>query len=307
MPAVDPEDQQATRAIETALWDAVNSHERPPIKLEWFMALPKCTRRSAELIVTAQAEAFVLLDHLRAAWTKARLAEQEWKEQLERARAQPRDLECLRAPDPVAWNGLGRRKKRCRSFEAVGRASNTRQRATSTIPPTQPAPVDVQALHQSSVDVPTRPATPPGLREAAFSCVGLLASASGVNAYGHNSPYPMPPAPPQIIHRPPSPVPPPEPQLEYEGETIIDGQVVDCRLAYLMSMGRWEGCKWRAPPTLRQSSQAILDMEALQLGMLDWLMDVFFPHRLDDWSLARTRLIYLKDFALGWYALAPGH
>ncbi|KAG9079951.1 hypothetical protein FRC06_007263 [Ceratobasidium sp. 370] len=205
----------------------------------------------------------------------------------------------------MAWNGLGRRKKRCRTFESVGRAFNTRQRVAETTHTPKSAPVDVQALHTSLPAAPTRPPTPPGLREAVFSCVGLLASASGVNAYGHNTPCPMPPPPCRVIRRPMSPVPPPDPWPAYDDETVIGDQAVDYRLAYLMAMGRWEGCRSRRPPSLRQSAQTVVDMESLQPGMLSWLMEVFLPHGLDDWSLARRRLIYVKEFVLGWYALAP--
>ncbi|KAG9091649.1 hypothetical protein FS749_016371, partial [Ceratobasidium sp. UAMH 11750] len=226
---------------------------------------------------------------------------------LARAKTQPRNLECLRAPDPAAWNGLGRRKRRSRAFEEIGHAFNTRQRLAGIPPPVQSTPVDIQTLHTSPPAVPSRPATPPGLREAVFGCVGLLASASGVNAYGHNTPYPMPPLPTRVIRQPPSPLPPPQPQLAYEGETIINGQPVDCYLAYVMTMGRWEGCKWGRPQSLRQAAQSVLDTDELQPGVLDALIDIFFPHGLGDWSQARPKLLYLKDFVLGWYALAPEH
>ncbi|QRV88124.1 hypothetical protein RhiJN_16142 [Ceratobasidium sp. AG-Ba] len=316
MPAADPADQEAARTIESALRAAVQAQERSPVELRWFMALPKRIRRSGRLLNAAMAESLVLLEYVRANWDRARVAEQEREQRLARAKALPRDIECLRAPDPKAWNGLGRRKNRCRTFETIGRAYTTRQRTSPTLPspPSSKQPpivaclsvdVDSPSSPLLAPDVPTRPPTPDGLRAAAFSCVGLLASASGVNAYGHNTPCPMPTPPARIIRRPPSFVSPPQPQPEYEGETVVNGQEVDCRLAYLVALGRWESCKWGRVPSLREAAENIIDAETLQPGALSYLMDLFFPQGLDDWSLARPKLLYLRDLVLGWYAVAP--
>ncbi|QRV75352.1 hypothetical protein RhiJN_03367 [Ceratobasidium sp. AG-Ba] len=317
MPAADPADQEAARALESALRAAVQGRERSPVELRWLMALPKRIRRSGRLLDAAVAESLVLLEHIRAEWNRAQEGEREREKRLTRAKALPRDIECLRAPDPKAWNGLGRRKNRCRTFEAIGRAYTARQRTSPTLPslPTSQQPpvvaclsVDVEPPSSPLLgmpDAPTRPPTPEGLREAAFSCVGLLASASGVNPYGHNTPCPMPPPPPLVIRRPPSPTAPPQPQLAYEGETVINGQAVDCRLAYLIALGRWESCKWARAPSLREAAEDVLNAETLQPGALSYLMGLFFPHGLDDWSSARPRLLYLRDLVAGWYAVAP--
>ncbi|QRV79278.1 hypothetical protein RhiJN_07293 [Ceratobasidium sp. AG-Ba] len=157
MPSADPADQQAARAFESSLRDAVNQLKRPPVELKWFAALPKRVRRSGQLIEAALVEAKVLLNHIRADWTRARRTEQEPEERLVKARAQPRDLECLRAPDPAAWNGLGRRKKRCRVFEGVGRAYNTRQRIAARPQAALDRPVDLQAVESPGFDVPQPP------------------------------------------------------------------------------------------------------------------------------------------------------
>ncbi|KAG9077573.1 hypothetical protein FS749_010528 [Ceratobasidium sp. UAMH 11750] len=149
MPADDPVDQQATRALESSLREAVKRFERPPVELEWFTALPKRIRRSARLIEAAQNESRVLLEHIRAEWTKSRRAEREHEERLNRAKAIPRDLNCLRAPDPHAWNGLGRRKKRCRKDEAIGRAFTARQRAVTPAATTPGPVVDIHAVHRA--------------------------------------------------------------------------------------------------------------------------------------------------------------
>ncbi|KAG9076757.1 hypothetical protein FS749_011417 [Ceratobasidium sp. UAMH 11750] len=312
MPAADPADQQAARAFESTLREAVARRERPPVELEWFMALPKRTRRSARLLEAAQAEARTLIKFARTTWAAAQRADLEREERLARAKALPRDLECLRAPDPAAWNGLGRRKKRCRTFEAIGRAYNSRQQAPATVPQPQNPPVDLHLLHPASCHIPKRPPTPPGLRDVIRNIPGLVDTARGpadATQYGFPtpcSPSPAPsPPPPRVIRRAPSPRPPPEPVLAYEGETVLDDQAVDCRLAYLIALGRWEVCRWAKPPTLREASEQILDTEEMQPGVLSFLLDLFFPHGLDDWSLARPKLLYLRDFVMGWYAVAP--
>ncbi|KAG8714246.1 hypothetical protein FRC08_012171 [Ceratobasidium sp. 394] len=312
MPAANPADQQAARAIEASLREAVTRCERPKVELDWLLALPKRIRRSGKLLEAAQMEARVLLDHVRAAWAKTAAADREREERLTRARALPRDLECLRAPDPTAWNGLGRRKKRCRAFEAVGRAYTTRKQHSPPVPAANSDPVDIFLLHPASCHRPKRPLTPPGLRDEVRNIPNLIYAASGpANPADYGLPTPCTPSPapspppPEVMRCPPSPHPPPQPVLACEGETIIDGEPVDCRLAYLMALGSWEGCRSAVPPSLGQAAERVLDTDSLQPGVLDALLDIFFPHGLDDWTLARPKLVYLRDFILGWYALAP--
>ncbi|QRW07687.1 hypothetical protein RhiLY_06686 [Ceratobasidium sp. AG-Ba] len=195
MPGVNSTDQQAARAIETALRDAVYRLDRPPVELEWFMALPKRVRRSAQLIETAQIESRVLLEHVRAEWNRSRKLEQEREAQLAKARAQPRDLECLRAPDSAAWHGLGRRKRRCWTFEMTGRAYTTRQQQSNTTSVPQPTTSDTFLLHPSSCYVPKRPPTPIGLREAVRNVPGLIYKANGpARAEDYGCPTPCTPA-----------------------------------------------------------------------------------------------------------------
>ncbi|KAG8700102.1 hypothetical protein FRC09_006174 [Ceratobasidium sp. 395] len=219
MPADDPADQNAARVSESSLRDTVNRLERPPIELEWFLALPKRVRRSAQLIRAAQTECQVLLEHVRSEWTRARNIERQREERLARTKCQPRDLECLRAPNPAAWNGLGRKKTRGRAFEAIGRAYTTRQQlaqptaANDTAPAARFAssdnPADAFLLHPSSCHVPKRPPTPPGLREAMYNVPRLLGQANGTDGcdYGCTTPRELtpPPSPP-----PPVVVPPPD-------------------------------------------------------------------------------------------------
>ncbi|QRV78798.1 hypothetical protein RhiJN_06813 [Ceratobasidium sp. AG-Ba] len=146
----------------------------------------------AKLIEGAQNDSKVLLDHIQAEWIRTRRLEQERERQLAQARTQPRDIECLRAPDPTAWNGLGRRKKRCRAFEAVGRAYTARQQASQRDLATQPSHTDLQAVDSPSSDIPTRPATPPGLRVSVRNVPSLLDRANGP-ADGRDYGWPSPP------------------------------------------------------------------------------------------------------------------
>lgn len=312
MPATDAADQADAREYEQMLRYYVYSGRAPQDKLDWFLALPKRVRRSRRLIGEALGPYDEAREREQEDQERRMAAELEETLRLAAIRACPRDLSCLTRGE-AAWGGVGRRKKRCRAFRIIGKAY-IRQLppAVASLAPVFALDVPVSPSNDSSTSSPEstppsspRPATPDGLREAAFSCVGLLASSAGVNGYGQNTPRPLPQPPTQVLRRPPSPIPPPEPRLEYEGETIIDGQPVDCRLASLMAMGCWEGCKWRSPPSLRRTAQSILDTDALQPGMIDCLISIFFPQGLDDWSLARPRLVYLKDFVLGWYALAP--
>ncbi|KAG8732878.1 hypothetical protein FRC12_019050 [Ceratobasidium sp. 428] len=320
MPANDPADQQAARALESSLREAVNRLEQPPVELEWLMALPKRIRRSAQLIEAAQTESRVLLEHVRTEWTRARRIEQEREERLARARAQPRNLECLQPPEAQkAWHGVGRRKERCCRFDAIGRTYSLRNQLTqsqttgaTTNQASKATVLSVEADSPPSTpsvpstpDVPTRPPTPEGLREAAFDCVGLLALASGINPYGRNSPYPMPPVPTCVIRRAPSPVPPPEPFPAYHGETTIGNAHVDWRMAYIIAIGRHSWYPHMAAPTLRAAAKNILDTELLHPGLLTHLSELFFPRGFGDWSLARPRLLYILDFCAGWFALAP--
>ncbi|QRV96458.1 hypothetical protein RhiJN_24476 [Ceratobasidium sp. AG-Ba] len=303
MPAADPADQSAAREYEQMLRYYVYSGRAPQSKLDWFQALPKRIRRSRRLIDEA-------LGPIEAEETRAReaLAERQARElelslRLAAARTQPRNLSCLKGPGN-AWHGIGRRKKRCRVFYTIGRAY-VRQTLSVHDAPILTIETAAPPSPPPTPDAPTRPMTPEGLREAAFSCVGLLATASGVNAYGTNTPCPMPPVPPRIIQRPLSPMPPPEPQPAYDGETVVDGVDVDWRLAYVIARGRHERFPHRPTVSLHEAAKNVLDTDLLYPGALDYLSALFFRYGFDDWTLARPRFMYLADFCAGWYALAP--
>ncbi|KAG9120236.1 hypothetical protein FRC07_004354 [Ceratobasidium sp. 392] len=156
MLADDPTDQAAARTLEASLRAAVARRERPPVELQWFLALPERTRRSGRLLEVAIAESLVLLERLREDWDRAREVEREREERLARAKAAPRDLECLHTPDGHPWHGVGRRKQRVRRFDSIGRTYTLRHaRAHPTSTPQ--APVEAPLL---SVDVALSPSPP---------------------------------------------------------------------------------------------------------------------------------------------------
>ncbi|KAG8735856.1 hypothetical protein FRC11_002970, partial [Ceratobasidium sp. 423] len=315
MPATDLEDQQAARTIESALKGAVKRLERPPVELEWFMALPKRIRRSGRLLEAAQSEARVLLDHARETWTKDRQREAAREARLAELRSQPRNLDCLKSPDSSgsAWQGVGRRKRRSRKFEAIGKAFTARQ-VTAPIPAApQPLPgdvYDIHALRSTQTRVPKRPDTPEGLREAVWSDPQLRKAASRLARGGYTTPHRAPPTPvlapiptpapaPVIIRRPPSPGPPPKPPHLTKTEICVGDTGMDSHLAYVMAMGVWEGCKWDPPISLQRAAQRVVDMEAHQPGVLDRLAEIFFPEGWADLTQALPQDSYIKDFVLG--------
>ncbi|EUC54668.1 hypothetical protein RSOL_064780, partial [Rhizoctonia solani AG-3 Rhs1AP] len=219
MPAADPDDQQAARSIEQSLREAVERLERPLVELEWLIALPKRIRRSGRLLKTAQTEAQVLLDHVRDNWVKIRKAEAAREARLAELRAKPRDLECLRSPDGAAWQGVGRRKRRCRKFDAIGRAFTARQAVTATPSVPQPSPdkiYDVHAFKPTQPRLPKRPDTPEGLREAGWEDPQLRKAANRPIRAGFVSPPRTPPTPAPPVPAPVAPpserphIPPPE-------------------------------------------------------------------------------------------------
>ncbi|QRW10419.1 hypothetical protein RhiLY_09418 [Ceratobasidium sp. AG-Ba] len=173
MPAADPVDQRAARKYEQMLRYYVYSGRTPQSRLDWFEALPKRVRRSRRLIDEA-------LGPIKAAETRAQeaLAEQRARKleeslRLAAARAQPRNLSCLKV-DGKTWNSLGRRKRRCRAFASVGRAYNIRQRVADTAQSTGNPAFDTFLLHPLSCHVPKRPPTPLGLRETIWNVPGLV-------------------------------------------------------------------------------------------------------------------------------------
>ncbi|KAG8723530.1 hypothetical protein FRC09_002957 [Ceratobasidium sp. 395] len=315
MPANDSADQQAARLIESSLREAVERLERPPIELEWFLAMPKRIRRSAQLIEDAQAECRVLLEHVRAEWTRARKIEKEREERLAHATAQPRNLDCLRAPDPAAWNGLGRKKKRGRAFEAIGHAYTTRKQLTPHTSAADTAsatradrldePINAFLLHPSSCHVPKRPPTPPGLREAMYNVPRLLGQANGTDGCDYGCPTPREPTPPPSPP-PPVVVPPPDfPREPKPGEFRVRGREIDPDVAYIVAHGRHSHSP-QAGYSAQKAARDIYTVEVNFPGALDYLGQLLFPGGVGYWQemASSFEMEPLVDFIHGWYDLS---
>lgn len=325
MPAVDAKDQQAARAFESALKDAVKRFERPPVELEWFAALPKRIRRSGRLLKVAQSDARILLDHARDAWVKERQREAAREARLVELRTQPRDLDCLRSPDNAGstWQGVGRRKRRMRKFEAVGRAFTARQATALTPASSQPVPgdvYDIHALRSTQIRVPKRPDTPEGLRGAVWTDPQLRKAASRLTRGGYTTPRrpppapapapappPPPPLPPVITHHPPSPVPkarpraptPEYPTSPYMEELLTIKGYVDPKLAWILARGRHA----RAPYTsgyLREAATCIYLADDNAPGLLDSIIGLLYPDGLEMPPLDCVALEGIVDFCAGW-------
>ncbi|KAG8703526.1 hypothetical protein FRC11_010658 [Ceratobasidium sp. 423] len=285
MPAADPADQQAARAFEAELRAAR-------------------IRRSGRLLEAAQLEAQVLLDHARDSWAKERKREATREARLAELRTQPRDLDCLKSPDSSggAWQGIGRRKKRCRTFNAVGRAFNARKQVRFSVPPVcrpdlaSSSPVD---LFMADPYV----TTPPALREAVEQLVISVRKAPPYSRH-HNweafSPNPdyVPSVPPARPH-----VPTPEYLYSPEpGAFYCMGVDVDPQLAWLVARGRHH---WIRNPTYNMR-EAVFDISAAQRdspGLLDSITQILFPGGIArlDLALDPFGLEVVVDLCVGWF------
>ncbi|QRW07792.1 hypothetical protein RhiLY_06791 [Ceratobasidium sp. AG-Ba] len=282
MPTADPSDQQAARSIKKSLRDTVSRQERPPIELTWFEALPKRVRHSAKLIEAAQTDSRVLLEH-------------------------PRNIEVLRAPEPTAWHGLGRRKKRSRAFESAGRAYNARQRLSGSDPIDKAHSSDTFLLHPSSCYVPKQSPTPPGLRDAIQNVPGLIHTAIGPAT------QPIMASPPQLaqsllsskLQSPPRIPSPAFPYNPAPGEFSVHGHEIDPDLAYIVAFGRHS----RAPEAGYSAAQAAVDIYSLEHRFPDaltYLERLLFPDGSGRYSTMVESLGMepLLDFVAGWFEIS---
>ncbi|KAG9125852.1 hypothetical protein FRC07_005944 [Ceratobasidium sp. 392] len=308
MPGADPNDQLAARRLEAELRAAVTRQERPQIELDWFSALPKRIRRSGQLLTAAQAEAKVLLEHVRASWSQTRRSEQEREEQLVRAKALPRDIKCLCAPDPAAWNGLGRRKRRCRAFDAIGHAFTTRQRASAPLPP-PPVPFSTRPTSVSTTpDLLLPAATSP---QAAANLVRKVrrkepfASPSLSELHSPNPNYIPPPVTPAPVpsHTPPRLLPIPYPT----GPISAFDREVNSHLAWLLARGRR---RWNpgSALSLQEAAHSVVAADSYAPGLLGRLCKLLFPGGVQshDKAVDPIGLEVILDLCAGWYDVIGG-
>ncbi|QRW00908.1 hypothetical protein RhiJN_28926 [Ceratobasidium sp. AG-Ba] len=298
MPAADPEDQCRAREFERDLRNDVLAGLAHRAMLDWFEAQPKRVRRCLKLIVeTAKRDKATLqrriasdgppcLPHapppLPSIVPRPPVLEEDPQAERRRDPPQsapltvlspnqlpPRDLSCLKGTGN-AWAGIGRRKRRCREFCAIGRTYVRHQSIVSS----PPVPV-------FSLDIPprccTRPATPPGLREALFGCIGLPRIADGPATYGSNTPVAVKP-------RPVPPVLPPFEQMVIAlTELVVHGRRVNPRVGYVVARGQQAmGCRGREP--IRDAVIDIVSASNIVPGVLSQLASVLYPSGLDNLS-----------------------
>ncbi|KAG8778401.1 hypothetical protein FRC12_024997 [Ceratobasidium sp. 428] len=328
----DSEDQREAREFERSLREDVLAGRTDPAQLVWFVALPKRVRRSLRLIVeTAKHDKARLLERQSThkalgvqgtqqpvppsnpsllpidfnPWAEPCAPETPHNDTLTTAApqcvepppVQPRDLSCLRG-DAKPWTGIGRRKKRCRAFHAIGQAFVMRRKLTS--PPTA-APVFT--LEQEP-EVPTRPDTPPDLREAVWH---LGHSIHGV--YGpftpdvHSLASPEPESEPKpTLQRPLyPPTPPPIEQIPVQpGELNVYGHDVDPCFAYVVMRGHCAIAP-QASHSLRDAAVSIMGAQSIAPDVLGQLASVLFPGGIHDFDSGVEPHDAVRDFCRGWY------
>ncbi|KAF8747624.1 hypothetical protein RHS01_11317 [Rhizoctonia solani] len=229
MPIGDPANQKAAREIESSLREAVARGDCPPVELDWFLGLPDRTRNSSKLFQVALKLTEPLLKHARTAWAKEKATEQARKERLAELRAKPRDLDCLRSPDGATWQGVGRRKRRCRKFNAIGQAFTARQGVAAAHPCLS------HTKRTSTTSTWLRLASQSGRHPRGTPRSSMERSPASES--GHPAP-PLAPAPPPpvIIRCPPLPTPPPVPPALTETQIQVEHRVMDTHLAYVMAL-----------------------------------------------------------------------
>lgn len=237
MPAIDPLDQAAARDFEQMLRYYVHSGRSPQAKLDWFLALPKRVRRSCILIGAVLGPYEEAQQRVREEEERRRTAELERMLNLAATRSQPRDLSFLHVGH--AWNGLGCRKRHCRAFCVIGQAYSLHKRLEGVSSPSvhqslaPPSPIVSIPVQSLELDLPMRPSTPEGLREAVFNQLGLLAVVNGPGLYGH-TPDNTPATPPLALGSYPPPV---HPGALRPGLWVVGGMEINPDFAYIVALG----------------------------------------------------------------------
>ncbi|KAG8774241.1 hypothetical protein FRC12_002096 [Ceratobasidium sp. 428] len=215
----------------------------------------------------------------------------------EPAQVQPRDLSCLRG-DGNAWGGIGRRKKRCRAFCAIGRAYVCRQ--SIALPALAAAPVFTL---EHEPEIPPRPDTPPDLREAVWYLQHAIYGVDGPSTPDlHSLASPEPESAPEPEPHPLyPPTPPPIEQIPLQpGELNVFGHEVDPYFAYVVMRGR-RAIAPQVSCSLREAAVLITSAQYIVPGVLEQLASVLFPGGVPDFNLAVGPHEAVRDFCRGWY------
>ncbi|QRV88276.1 hypothetical protein RhiJN_16294 [Ceratobasidium sp. AG-Ba] len=227
-----------------------------------------------------------------------------------------RDLSCLHAPDPTAWHGLGRRKKRCRTFDAIGRAYTNRQQRPEAAP-TIPAPVatlsspsDATPVDINSLDPYIH--TPRSLREAVMD---LVAQVRGKDPHSFPTFSELHSPDPDYVS-PSRTAPawhietyaPQNPFFERHSRWFNDlGCTIDGPLLTALSYGRVSSRPWEPYHTLDDIAVSVAHAEQQDPGALDPLCDVLFPEGVFNLAAARVPTRAAVDLIEGWLWLMEEH
>ncbi|KAG8724584.1 hypothetical protein FRC09_016913 [Ceratobasidium sp. 395] len=227
MPA-DPENQRDAREFEHSLHEDVLAGRTDPAHLRLIVETAKHDKapRVQDTRHLEPPTGPSLLDIEQNPWAKpcrparrddAAVTRLDWR------KVEPRDLSCLRG-DARPCMGIGRRKKRCRAFHAIGPAYVLHRSLAL------PAATASVFTVESELEAPTPPDTPPDLREASWHLQYSIYGAEGPTTPDYHSlaspelePEPEPVSCPLY-----PPTPPPIEQIPVQpGELNVFGHDVD--------------------------------------------------------------------------------
>jgi hypothetical protein len=301
MPGQVHTDRDSARQYERMLrHDAAYSANR--WELEWFEAQPLHVQQSWRLLCPARESAECAHQAEQAQRVQRTSTTPSRAERLAAAQVQPRDLSCLHIEGAKAWTGIGRRKRRCRTFWATGHAFASRYHLL-------PAPEVAVVMGVEIDDLPTRPPTPEGLRLSLYNSISLLALAAyNDHTYGWTTPVSGTPTPESSS---PNPTPPPLPCIFSEYQLSVplslegpystpDGTaVVDGGLVSVVSIGRHSVTPWLAID-YASIVQSLEESEAQSTGGLMHLYGTLFPGHLFDPASALMPTQAMMELCHGW-------
>ncbi|KAG8726312.1 hypothetical protein FRC10_007249, partial [Ceratobasidium sp. 414] len=254
-----------------------------------------------------------VLQRVKRAWTVTKTAAEATNAaQLTVPRSMPRDLACLHVEGTGAWNSLGRRKRRCRAFHAIGHTFAAQRHLV---------PATTSSLMSLDTElVPTRPSTPEGLRMSILNNFLLL---SGAARHGAQAAYGCPT---QALPTPPVPALPPPPTLpvcafqtfprtqslsltgpyEVVNSVGVVDMVVDGDVMTAVSMGRHSAAPW-LPNDFPAVVQSIRESELEVPGGLAYLYQVLFPGGVRDPATALTPTVAMMQLVHGWWYAMDEH
>ncbi|KAF8595492.1 hypothetical protein BDV93DRAFT_564338 [Ceratobasidium sp. AG-I] len=169
---------------------------------------------------------------------------------------------------------------------------------SAPVPASAHTTVDVFALHH----MPTRPSTPPGIREALYNTNNLVYVANGPT---DGAQYGLP-TPADLLSPEPSPLPPipAYPSSLAPGALRVFDREVDPHFAWIVARGRHAWAPY-SDCSLREAAFNVASAEGSVPGVLAQLAQLLFPAgvRRDDLALDPSGLEVLVDFVHGWFVV----